>query len=234
MTAPSKDQPSGLSVATGMGMAFVGGYVDVIGFVLLFGLFVAHATGNLVMLGVALAGDADGLATKLLALPVFIGAAAGAYALVRWRKARGLACETLVLVMQAVLLAAFMLLTVAATPAAAADQHDVMLAGLVGVVAMAVQNVGARVVFSDLAPTTMMTGNVTQMAIDIVDLAIVRGRPDKALVARLVKTWPPILAFALGAASGAVGVLLAGPWSLALAVVLVALLALFHALASRR
>ena len=229
-----KEQPGRLAFATGMGMAFVGGYVDVIGFVMLFGLFVAHATGNLVMLGVALAGDASGLATKLLALPVFVGAAAAAYGLVRWRKARGLPCEILVLVMQAVLLAAFMLLTVAATPATSADRVDVMLAGLVGVAAMAVQNVGARVVFSHLAPTTMMTGNVTQIAIDFVDMAIARGRPDDALRARILKTWPPVAAFALGAIGGAIGVLLAGAWSLALAVVLVAVLAGFHVLASRR
>jgi len=138
---------SRLAGVTGVGMAFVGGYVDVIGFVLLFGLFVAHATGNIVMLGVGLAGDAGGLATKLLALPVFIGAVAGAYALIRWRDNRGQPCEVLVLALQAVLLLVFMLLTVRALPAASPNAPPVMLAGLVGVAAMAVQNVGARVVF---------------------------------------------------------------------------------------
>ncbi|MDR6625525.1 YoaK family protein [Caulobacter segnis] len=223
-----------LNIATGMGMAFVGGYVDVVGFVLLFGLFVAHATGNLVMLGVALAGDSGGLATKLLALPTFVVVASLAYAFVRSRKARGLACEALVLGLQALLLTAFALLTVAATPAAAADRPEVMLAGLAGVAAMAVQNVGARVVFGHLAPTTMMTGNVTQMAIDIVDLVTARGRPDQALRARLVKTWPPVAAFALGAVGGAAGVLIAGAWSLLLAVVAVATLAALHAMSPRQ
>lgn len=223
-----------LNIATGVGMAFVGGYVDVVGFVLLFGLFVAHATGNIVMLGVALAGDASGIATKLLALPVFLGAASLAYALIRWRKARGLACEVLVLGLQAVLLLAFALLTVAATPIGVADRPEVMLAGLVGVAAMAVQNVGARAVFGHLAPTTMMTGNVTQMAIDIVDLVTARGRPDEVLKERLVKTWPPVTAFALGAVGGAAGVLVAGAWSLLLAVAAVTMLAAAHATSARR
>jgi len=227
-------RPTRLAGVTGMGMAFVGGYVDVIGFVLLFGLFVAHATGNLVMLGVGLAGDASGLTTKLLALPVFIGAAAATYALIRWRNARGQPCEVLVLALQAVLLLAFMLLTVKALPAASADEPAVMLAGLVGVVAMAVQNVGARAVFTHLAPTTMMTGNVTQLAIDIVDLVIVRGRPDDALKARILKTWPPVAAFALGAVGGAVGVLVAGAWSLLLGVAVVALLTVLHAIRGER
>jgi uncharacterized membrane protein YoaK (UPF0700 family) len=217
-----------------MVMAFVGGYVDVVGFVLLFGLFVAHATGNLVMLGVGLAGDAGGLATKLLALPVFVGAAAATYALIRWRNARGQPCEVLVLALQAIFLLVFMLLTVQALPAGSADDPAVMLAGLMGVVAMAVQNVGARAVFAHLAPTTMMTGNVTQVAIDIVDLLIARGRPDAVLRARMLKTWPPVAAFALGAVGGALGVLFAGPWSLALGVVLVGLLAALHALPSDR
>ncbi|MBO9545894.1 YoaK family protein [Caulobacter sp.] len=227
-------RPTRLAGVTGMGMAFVGGYVDVIGFVLLFGLFVAHATGNIVMLGVGLAGDAGGLATKLLALPVFIGAAAATYALIRWRDARGQPCEMLVLILQAILLLAFMLLTARALPAANANAPAVMLAGLVGVAAMAVQNVGARAVFTHLAPTTMMTGNVTQLAIDIVDLVIARGRPDQALKARLLKTWPPIFAFALGAVGGAIGVLVAGAWSLALGVAVVALLAALHALRGER
>ncbi|TCS11915.1 YoaK family protein [Caulobacter sp. BK020] len=230
-TLPRKTRLAGV---TGMGMAFVGGYVDVIGFVLLFGLFVAHATGNIVMLGVGLAGDAGGLATKLLALPAFIGACAATYALIRWRNARGQPCEVLVLALQAALLLVFMLLTVHALPAASANEPTVMLAGLVGVVAMAAQNVGARVVFTHLAPTTMMTGNVTQVAIDIVDLAIARGRLDEALKARLLKTWPPVLAFALGAMGGAVGVLVAGAWSLILAAVLVAVLAALHAIRGER
>jgi uncharacterized membrane protein YoaK (UPF0700 family) len=227
-------RPTRLAGVTGMGMAFVGGYVDVIGFVLLFGLFVAHATGNIVMLGVGLAGDAGGLATKLLALPVFIGSAAATYALIRWRNAQGQPCEVLVLALQAALLLVFMLLTARALPAASANEPAVMLAGLVGVVAMAVQNVGARVVFTHLAPTTMMTGNVTQLAIDIVDLFIARGRPDDALKARILKTWPPVAAFALGAIGGAVGVLVAGAWSLAPGVIVVALLAALHALRGER
>ena len=227
-------RPVRLAGVTGLGMAFVGGYVDVIGFVLLFGLFVAHATGNIVMLGVGLAGDAGGLATKLLALPVFIGAAAATYALIRWRNARGQPCEVLVLALQAVLLLAFMGLTARALPAASAREPAVMLAGLVGVIAMAVQNVGARVVFTHLAPTTMMTGNVTQLAIDIVDLISARGHPDDALKARILKTWPPVAAFALGAMGGAVGVLLAGAWSLALGAIVVAVLAVLHAIRGER
>ncbi|ATC32009.1 DUF1275 domain-containing protein [Caulobacter vibrioides] len=219
-----------LAGSTGVAMAFVGGYVDVVGFVLLFGLFVVHATGNMVMLGVSLAGDTGGMATKLLALPVFVCAAAATYVLIRWRRQHSQPCEALILGLQALLLLLFAVLTARALPAASADEPSVMLAGLVGVAAMATQNVGARAVFADQAPTTMMTGNVTQVAIDLVDLVVARGRPNELLKARIVKTWPPVAAFALGAVGGAVGVLIAGPWSLLVSAAVVALLAVLHAL----
>jgi uncharacterized membrane protein YoaK (UPF0700 family) len=80
----------------------------------------------------------------------------------------------------------------------------------------------------------MMTGNVTQMAIDLVDLLTARGRPDEALRTRLLKTWPPVAAFAVGAVGGAAGVIAAGAWSLFLAVAAVSLLAALHALSARR
>lgn len=221
-----------LSSATAIGMALVGGYVDVVGFVLLFGLFVNHATGNLVMLGVSLAGGGQGIATKLLSLPVFIVAAAATYVMICKRRARGQDNEAAVLLLQAAILLVFMLLTIAALPAKNADQPAVMLAGLVGVCAMAVQNVGARVVFSHMAPTTIMTGNVTQIAIDLVDLLSSKTGLDQALRARIAKTWPPVLAFAVGAMGGAVGVLAAGAWSLLPAVFVVAILGGLYARAS--
>lgn len=229
MSAPS----SRLAAATGAGMALVGGYVDVVGFVLLFGLFVNHATGNLVMLGVSLAGGGQGVATKLLSLPVFMLAAAATYVLIRRRRARGQGSEAAVLWLQAVMLLVFMLLTLAALPADNADEPAVMLAGLVGVCAMAVQNVGARVVFSHLAPTTIMTGNVTQIAIDLIDLLTSKSGLDEDLRARIAKTWPPVLAFAVGAVGGAAGVVAAGAWSLLPAAVVVGVLGGLHARAAR-
>jgi uncharacterized membrane protein YoaK (UPF0700 family) len=66
-----------------------------------------------------------------------------------------------------------------------------------------------------------------------VDIVANRG-VDEALRARLLKTWPPILAFAAGAAAGAAGVVLAGAWSLSLAAALVTALAVAHAIAARR
>ncbi|MGH1560797.1 DUF1275 family protein [Caulobacter segnis] len=195
-------------------MAFVGGYVDVIGFVLLLSACSSPtppATSS--CSASALAGDASGLATKLLALPVFIGASALTYALIRWRNARGQPCEVLVLALQAALLLVFMLLTARALPAASANEPAVMLAGLVGVDRHGGAERRLRVVFTHLAPTTMSDrqrhpGGHRHRRSDHRARSSGRGAEGPA-PQDLV---PPVAAFAFGAVGGAVGVLVAGAW----------------------
>lgn len=53
-------------------LTIVGGAIDTIGFIALFGFFTAHVTGNLVMAGSGLVKGEDGLWIKLAALPLFV------------------------------------------------------------------------------------------------------------------------------------------------------------------
>jgi len=56
------------------------------------------------------------------------------------------------------------------------------------------------------APTTVMTGNVTQLIIDAVDLAGGASVDASAAIrARMRPFWPPVVSFAGGAVAGAVG-----------------------------
>ncbi len=101
---------------------------------------------------------------------------------------------------------------VSASPFTDADSPAAIATGMLAVTAMAIQNAGARSVFAALSPTTVMTGNVTQIVIDTVDLVV---QPEKAAEAktRLRKMLPPVLAFALGALAGGLGYMHLGFYS---------------------
>ena len=68
------------------------------------------------------------------------------------------------------------------------------------------QNAASRTVFASFSPTTVMTGNVTQLIIDAVDLAGgATVDASAAIRARMRRFWPPVVSFAGGAVAGAVG-----------------------------
>ena len=73
-----------------------------------------------------------------------------------------------------------------------------------------------------LAPTSMMTGNVTQIVIDTVD--VMRGGADGATAERCMKFFWPILTFGIGAIIAAFAYLAYG--FIALVVPLIILIAL--------
>lgn len=186
----------------GSGLAFVAGFVDTCGFIALFGLFTAHVTGNFVVIGASLVEPRPGLVTKLLALPVFVVAVATTHLVMLARTKAGRPNPVFALLLQAVLLAAFLAVGLAALPIIHGDQPLAMLAGLLGVTAMGVQNAASRVPFKDFTPTTVMTGNTTQLVMDVVDM--MRGQGAE-VSARFHKLWPIVLAFAIGAITGALG-----------------------------
>ena len=65
-------EPVGRAVGATATLSFVGGFVDVVGFIALFGLFTAHVTGNFIMLGLEMVHATKLAIAKLLAVPIFI------------------------------------------------------------------------------------------------------------------------------------------------------------------
>jgi uncharacterized membrane protein YoaK (UPF0700 family) len=212
---------------TGAFLAFTAGFVDTCGFIALFGLFTAHVTGNFVLIGAAVAGGQDGIFGKLLALPVFVLAVAATRLFVLSCERRSRSATTPLLLGQMFFLALFLLAGVAAAPVTAADAPMAILAGMLGVIAMAIQNAASRTAFAALAPTTVMTGNVTQIVIDLVDLTRARTAGDEAR-SRLRKMVPAVAAFAVGALAGAIGYVAAGFWCLAVPIVATGAVLLLH------
>lgn len=182
-------------------MGFLGGYVDTLGFIALFGLFTAHVTGNFVLLAVS-AADPNQTPSllKLLAFPAFIlGVAASRLLVVRCER-RGTSAVKPSYLLQLVLLLGFMVCGMLAEPVNRVGALA-MAAGLLGAAAMGAHSAASKLLLTHLAPTSMMTGNVTQLVIDTVDR--LRGAADAATKARCAKFFWPVLAFALGCVAAA-------------------------------
>jgi len=201
-------------VLQGVALGFSAGYVDTLGFVALFGLFTAHVTGNFVLIGAELAQSGHGVMIKWMAFPAFIAAVALTRLVARAYAQNARSAQRPILLLQAVFLAGCMTLGLMASPVRNVETLLPILTGVFGAAAMGVQNAASKLVWSNLAPTTVMTGNVTQVIVDLVDLLC--GERDSATGVRLVKFFWPIIAFGTGAISGAIAYVQYSFWALLL------------------
>ncbi|WP_174905180.1 YoaK family protein, partial [Burkholderia dolosa] len=210
-------------------LAAVAGFVDTLSFVALFGLFTAHVTGNFVLIGAGIAGFGQGVVLKLSVFPAFVCGVIASSLIARSLSARPAWQATRVLhAVQAVLLLGFCAAGLWATPVTQPDSVPALVAGIVGTFAMGVQNAHPRVLARAGVPNTVMTGNVTQAILDVVDMLSARTADGAraAARARFGKMLPAIVAFALGAAAGALGFRHVGFWALLAPVAALAVLAL--------
>jgi uncharacterized membrane protein YoaK (UPF0700 family) len=211
----------------------IAGSTDVIGFLALGGLFTAHITGNLVILAAhVVTGTAANLAL-LLSVPIFVVVLALTRVLAFGLEAAGLASLRPLLLLQLLLLAGFLALCVTAGPRLDVNGVNAILAGLLGVSAMAVQNGLVQISVTGSAPTAVMTTNITRFTLDAVE-AVMGRDPDGVARARR-RAWqnrPAIVGFRAGAAFGAWAFAVTGLWSLALPTAL-ALVAMVMGLAAR-
>jgi uncharacterized membrane protein YoaK (UPF0700 family) len=211
---------------TGGLLAVIAGYVDTLGFIALFGLFTSHITGNFVLLGSEIVHPTGGVLLKLLAFPAFLLAVAFARVFSIVLERHHIRLLRPLLALQAVFLLAFWLAGEHAQPIVDAEATAVLAAGMLGTIAMGVQNATSRIVVGSLAPSTAMTSNVTQLMIDAVDLLL--GSRHEALRNRFGKLFWPVLGFALGAPLGAFGYLQFGFASLALPLLALVALAILE------
>jgi uncharacterized membrane protein YoaK (UPF0700 family) len=91
----------------------------------------------------------------------------------------------------------------AAEPVTDPGAPAIVICGMLGVAAMGIQNAMSRTVLSEAGPTTIMTGNTTQIVIDAVDLRAAPPEARAAIRRRLGKMLPAVAGFAAGAIIGA-------------------------------
>jgi uncharacterized membrane protein YoaK (UPF0700 family) len=192
------------------------GYVDALGYLALEGLFTAHVTGNFVTVAAALVFGTSGVVTKLSALPVFcvvvVLARFASYGL----PAGGRNTLTAAMTLKFVLLFLAAVLAIHWGPFIDRHSSREWVTGMILVAAMAIQNATDRIHLSSTPPSTIMTGNTTQIMIDLADC--LRGlAPDarRVKIARLRQLSTAVTAFAVGAALAAVLYSTVSMWSFA-------------------
>jgi uncharacterized membrane protein YoaK (UPF0700 family) len=205
-----------------LGLTVVTGVVDAISYIALGHVFVANMTGNVVLLGFALAG-APGLSVSasLTAMGAFLaGAAIGGALGRRIAHHRGALARTGIAVEVVLLAAAFVAALGAAEPIAGAQRYAVIV---LLAVALGGQNaVARRIAVPDLT-TTVLTLTLTALAAD----AHFAGGPGSASLRRIAA----VAAMFAGALAGGLLTLHASP---AAALALATAIAGGIALATRR
>ena len=213
-------------------LSFVSGFVDTAGFIALGGILTAHVTGNLVLSGASIVrSDVEAVFPKLLMFPVFVAAVGATYLISRRIERDGRNPLIILMILEAVFLCAFAVVGWHFQPSLTVKMTEtqVITAGALGVIAMAMQNAFMKLYLGKMTMTTVMTGNVTQFSIDLAHCFFRLFKPkdeseDSAEISqRLKKIGIVILGFLAGAIGGAVMVFKFGLLSVLLAAALILL-----------
>jgi uncharacterized membrane protein YoaK (UPF0700 family) len=198
-------------------LSLTAGCTDVIGFLGLNGLFTAHITGNLVVLAAhVIAGD-PAIFSYILSVPVFMLALFLTRLFARALERAGLDTLGPLLLLQLLSLAAFLVLCVTAGPWLDPNAATAVLAGMFGVVAMAVQNALVQISLKGVPSTAVMTTNVTHFMLDLGGVLVGGDLAESAKArSRAMNTLPVIVGFTVGCGLGAACEAAVGLWSLAL------------------
>ena len=224
MTAPFPSRLATHWDATrAVALGLVGGYVDTVGYIMLRGLFPNHVTGNLPIAAARWGPEAIPL---LVMVPLWLAAVVlSAGAAGRLERRRGIPALPAVLAGQAALLGLFLVLGVALVPERDASTLVTQtIVGAAGVCAMGVQSVATRL-GGYVFPTTMVTGTLTLLGMDIAEHGL-RPKTERAVAVRRIKAFSRVvIAFAVGAALGGVMTAAFEFWAVVLPVTIVALCA---------
>lgn len=221
-------------------LSWVAGFVDTSAFIILFGIFTAHVTGNIALAGSSfVSADQETTATRLLMLPTFVVTVALTSLLARHARRKQWSVFAVLLTAEAIALGIFLIIGASLSPALLLDVQEeyILPIGMSGVIAMAIQNAlmkESHGVFKSYIPTTVMTGNTTQLTIDVVQLISAKLTPGDAAkgeaaeaLERISRFVPVIAGFALGGLAAAVFILVSESWwSLVFPLVIVSTLAI--------
>jgi uncharacterized membrane protein YoaK (UPF0700 family) len=201
-------------------LSVIAGMVDLTGFLSLGNLFTAHITGNLVVVGALVVRRGRINPAQILAIPVFILAVAAVWLLARASGRRGPGLLRLLLLVQFLLLTCVLIFSVVTKPSD--NPHGLMagIAAMMAVSAMACQFALLRLTLPVAPSTAVMTGNLTNVVLSLLDS---RSRTQPLMAGdteRLGSSLPLLVGFFLGCVVAAAAVTYLGDWAWSFPVVL--------------
>jgi uncharacterized membrane protein YoaK (UPF0700 family) len=201
-------------------LSVIAGMVDLTGFLSLGNLFTAHITGNLVVVGALVVRGGRINPAQILAIPVFILAVAATWLLAWASGRRRLSLLRLLLLVQFLLLTCVLIFSVITKPAA--NPHGLMavITAMIAVSAMACQFALLRLALPIAPSTAVMTGNLTNTVLSLLDKHS-RTQPLMAGDAeRLTGSLHLLVGFFGGCVVAAAAVTYLGDWAWSFPVVL--------------
>jgi uncharacterized membrane protein YoaK (UPF0700 family) len=193
-------------------LSVIAGMVDVIGFFNL-GLFTAHITGNLVVIAALLVRGGPPNIAQVLAVPVFVIAVAAVWRTAKALKRRGPALARPLLMIQFLLLTCVLIFSVICSPSVRPRGWMSVAIAMIAVSAMACQFALLRLSLPVAPSTAVMTGNLTNATLSLLD-TLSRGQPlTKDANERLKNTLKLLVGFFAGCIAGAAAVSWLGDWA---------------------
>ena len=201
-------------------LSVIAGMVDLTGFLSLGSLFTAHITGNLVVVAALVVRRGQINPAQMMAIPVFIVAVAATWLLARASGRRGPGLLRLLLLVQFLLLICVLILSVITRPSA--DPHGLMagITAMFAVSAMACQFALLRLTLPVAPSTAVMTGNLTNTVLSLLDRRSGSQRLMVGDAERLADSLNLLIGFFGGCVVAAAAVTYLGDWAWSFPVVL--------------
>jgi uncharacterized membrane protein YoaK (UPF0700 family) len=201
-------------------LSVIAGMVDLIGFFTLGHIFTAHVTGNLVVAAAAAVHGGPFNPAQAIALIVFMLALAVVWLIAQATHRRGPGLARLLLLVQLLLLTAVLIFSVIARPSAEPSGLAAGIVVMIAVSAMACQYALLRLAIPGAISTAVMTGNLTNTVLSLMDLLAKDSTLLPVDAGRLRRSLHLLIGFLLGCVAAALAVHELEDWSWSLPVVL--------------
>ena len=201
-------------------LSVIAGMVDLTGFFMLGHVFTAHVTGNLVVAAAAVVGGGPLVTTQIIAIPIFMLALAAVWWIAQLSDRRGPSLARLLLLVQFVLLGAVLVSSVVVKPSGNPHGLAAGITVMLCVCAMACQYALLRLAMPRTVSTAVMTGNLTNAVLALMELSSARPRLQPGDTDRLKQSLYLLGGFLLGCVVAAAAISALGNWAWTLPVML--------------